>query len=317
LSHVFSRRLALLALSSCIGLVGLVSIVAIAAISAGLGSTRTFVLEAQATGLNITFSGQFNDWALGPTVVCTPRAKIIRTLPRGSGKCDSRRYLEEAVESFRINWSNGASVEVTSPTPGVISLEIFEQLEIADRTRLIVERDGWMTTGALTFNGTARIGDQLASGETKMVLSGSYEAREKPLWSEKTEVLKSGLIRRGESAAVLAETATGATMAEVYGHITPADGDQPGFIVGAVSAPGLVFLQLGFFGATTPTQIAPNWIDRALTSPLILALAALLSVVLSAGQIVGNATAALRSATGAKKLDEVSEANEAQIPRNS
>jgi hypothetical protein len=150
-----------------------------------------------------------------------------------------------------------------------------------------------------------------------MVLSGSYEAREKPLWSEKTEVLKSGLIRRGESAAVLAETATGATMAEVYGHITPADGDQPGFIVGAVSAPGLVFLQLGFFGATTPTQIAPNWIDRALTSPLILALAALLSVVLSAGQIVGNATAALRSATGAKKLDEVSEANEAQIPRNS
>jgi hypothetical protein len=295
-----SRRLVLLALNSCIGLLGLVSLVAIAAISAGFGSTRTFVIEAQATGLNITFSGQANDWALGPVVVCTPREQIIRTLPRGDGECDARRYLEAEADSFRINWSKGASVEVTSTQPGVMALEILDQTDVTDKTRVILKHDSWMATGALAFNGTARIGDQLASGETKMVLSGSYDAREKPLWSTNTEVLKSGSLRRGESAAVFVETATGAAMAEVFGHVTPVEGGKPGFIVGAVSAPGPVFLQLGFFGAAAPTQIAPNWIDRALSSPLILALAALLSVVLSAGQIVGNAVAALRTTPGRK-----------------
>jgi hypothetical protein len=283
-------------------MLGLVSIIAIAAISTGLGSARTFVLEAQATGLEIVFSGQANDWALGPVVICTPSKKTTRTLERGSGQCDPRGYSEKYEDGFRINWSDGATVKVTSTTSGAIALEILKQIDIADRTRIILERESWISTGALTFLGTAQVGEQLGSGETKMVLSGNYEAREKPLWSDKTEVLKSGNIRRGESVVVYTETSAGAAKAQVYGHITPVDAGKPGFTVGLVSVPGLVFLQIGFFGAAMPTQIAPNWIDRALTSPLILALAALLSVALSAGQIMGNATAALRSATNAKPL---------------
>ena len=84
-------------------------------------------------------------------------------------------------------------------------------------------------------------------------------------------------------------------MSEVFGHITPVESGKLGFAVGVVSAPGPVFLQVGFFGAAIPTRIAPSWIDRALTSPLILALAAMLSVILSVTQVVGNAASTLRT----------------------
>lgn len=289
------KRSAILALSSTGGLIGLVAIMAMVAVSAGLGSLRTIVLDAQATGLRVTFSGAANDWSLGSVTVCEPRPRVAWTLPRGEGVCDARRYVETTVEGLRVNWNANANVLVTSPSPGALALDVSGQTGVADRTRIVLSRESWAATGALTFTGTALVGEQLASGETKMILSGSFEAREKPLWSANTEVLKSGPIRRGESAAVFTEARGEPVMAEVFGHVTPLEAGRPGFNVGLVSAPGPVFLQLGFFGAAAPTRVAPSWIDRALTSPLILALAALLSVLLSAGQIMANATAALRA----------------------
>jgi len=285
------------------GGVALLALLTIAVVSTGVGATRTLVVEAQATGLEVTFSGHANDWSLGAVVVCTPRMQIDRTLPRGAGQCDPRRYLESEDPAFRINWNHNASVRVTTQFSGALALDIAGQTDIQDRTRIILVGENWRTTGALTFNGTAVIGNQLASGETHMILSGSFDAREKPLWSRNTEVLKSGLIRRGESATVMVQSDAGPKRAEVFGHITPNSEGHLGFDVGIVSAPGPVFLELGFFGATRPTHIAPSWVDRALASPLILALAAILSVVLSTGQLVGSAIATLRPAAFGRPLD--------------
>lgn len=288
----------ILALSSGIGLVGFVCICAIAAIAMGFGATRTIVVEAQTTGLQITFSGQANDWALGEVVVCTPRIKIDPSLGRGPGQCDARRYIEAKDDNFRINWDRNATTIISAITPGTLVLDISGQSEMVDRTRVLLDRQSWESVGALTFTGTARIGFQLASGESKMLLSGSFEVREKPFWSDSTEVLKSGLLRRGESAVVLVERGGKDNMAEVFGHITPSLAERSGVTVGIVSTPGPVRLQIGFFGSTIPTQIAPSWIDRALTSPLILAIAALLSILLSALQVFGNVGTVLVGSAG-------------------
>lgn len=287
---------------SGIGLAGCLSLLAIAAISLGFGSTRTFVVEAQTTGIQITFSGQANDWALGKVVVCTPRPRADPKLPRGTGVCDARGYTEEVLGDLRLVWTHDATVTVTTSSNAGqavrLVLEISGQDGIADRTRVMLDAARWAEAGALTFNGTARIGEQLASGETKMLLHGSFEAREKPVWSATTEVLKSGLLRRGEAVSVVYPGADKPAPAEVFGHITAADQGGSGFVVGLVSAPGPVWLEVGFFGAAVPTLIAPTWIDRALTSPLVLALAALLSILISALQIVVSAGKAVRDLVG-------------------
>ena len=291
------RRALALVFSAGGGVIGILAVIAIVAISAGIGATRTVVLEAQATGLSISFSGRINDWALGPVTVCTPMQRIDLKTERGTGQCDLRRYIEDARTNMRINWTEGASVLVTSPTSGGLVLDVTGQSDIPDRTRIILPPLSWSETGALTFSGSARIGNQLASGETGMILGGSFEVREKPLWSDNTEVLKSGLIRRGESAGVVMKDSSSEKSADIFGHITKGDPGKLGFSVGIVSAPGPVFLQLGFFGSAKPTQVAPNWIDRALTSPLILALAAVLSIVLSAGQVLSNTANVLKDIT--------------------
>jgi hypothetical protein len=282
-------------------LAGIICICAILAIAMGLGATRTIVVEAQTTGLQITFSGQANDWALGNVVMCIPREKIDPSLERGAGACDARRYIEQNDEDLRINWNREASVVVTALTPGTLTLDVSGQLGIVDRTRILLDRSSWASVGALTFFGTTQVGFQLASGESKMLLSGSFEIRERPLWSDSTEVLKSGLIRRGESAAIVQQANGEIKLAEAFGHITPSPTDRLGVTVGVVSSPAPVSLQIGFFGATVPAQITPNWMDRALTSPLILAIAALLSILLSALQIFSNFGTALSRSAGPKR----------------
>jgi hypothetical protein len=303
-------RITILALSKGISLAGFSCICAILAIAMGLGAARTIVLEAQTTGLQITFSGQANDWALGSAVICTPREKIDPLLERGAGTCDARRYIERNEENLRINWNREATVVVTALSPGTLTLDVSGQSGIVDRTRILLDRSSWASVGALTFFGTTQVGFQLASGESKMLLSGSFEIRERPLWSDSTEVLKSGLIRRGESAAIVQQANGEIKMAEVFGHITPSLTDRLGVTVGVVSSPAPVSLQIGFFGATVPAQITPNWMDRALTSPLILAIAALLSILLSALQIFSNFGTALLGRAGPKQKESNQDSNE-------
>ncbi|WP_430511369.1 hypothetical protein [Pannonibacter phragmitetus] len=303
---VLRRPAVLLLISSSAGLLGFSALLLLLAISSGIGSVRSIVLEAQATGMVVRFSGQSNDWAFSDVVVCVPRAKIERAAERGTGQCDARRYVESNEEDFRINWSAGSSAQVTSPSPGVLVLDITGQARMLDRTRVIVNRESWLAAGALTFSGIVQIGDQLASGETKMILNGSFDIREQPFWSQNTEVLKRGSIWRGESVSIVSLADGAAGSVEVFGHITPLDTGKPGFAVGVVSSPGDVLLQLGFFGAQEPVQVAPTWMDRALTSPLILALAVILSVVLSVGQLAGNAVSSLLSLRG---QDEGAEAD--------
>lgn len=297
----FSRK-GVAAISAATGALAVIAIVAMIVISTGVGADRTFIVEATTTGIDIRFAGQANDWHLGEATICKPLKRIERTLPRGTGACDERRY-ETGIrgDALRINWSPGAQVKLSAPQPQTLVLELFGQAGWDDRTRIVIGKDEWATLGVLSFNGTALVGNQVSSGETRTILSGAYEVREKPLWSEDTEVLKAGKVRSGESAEIMTAGKDGRQPAEVFGHIAEVEPGKPGFNVGLVSAPGPVSLQIGYFGGAKPANIAPTWMDRALTSPLVLALAFLLSVILSAVQFIGGIVPAiLRLAPGAE-----------------
>ncbi|MET3662443.1 hypothetical protein [Aquamicrobium ahrensii] len=281
------------AVSAATGALAVIAIVGMIVISAGVGADRTFILEATATGMDIRFAGQNNDWYLGQATICTPRKRIERTIPRGTGVCDARRYAERRGDAQRINWSPGAEVKLSSPQPHTLVLELFGQEGWDDRTRVVIGKDEWATLGVLSFNGAARVGNQVSSGETRTVLSGTYEVREKPFWSDDTEVLKAGKVRRGESAEIMTAGEGERQSAEVFGHVTQVEPGKPGFNIGLVSATGPVSLQIGYFGGANPANIAPTWMDRALTSPLVLALAFLLSIILSAVQFVGGIVPAI------------------------
>jgi hypothetical protein len=264
--------------------VTMVVFAAIVGLALGVGAVRTFLVDATVRGLDITFEGQTNFWDLGPVTLCVPLDKLNLRAARGDGACDARRYSEQR-DDVSIEWADGASVIVERSGATNFSLTVVGQSTLADRTRIIVAQDNWSMIGTLSFVGNAVLGRPAGSGETRLLLGADYQVREKPFGSGHTETIKSGTVRKGESVSLIQRGNGAATLATVYGYITPSSDSPDALDIGIVSQAGEIAMSVRFFGGDTPAQIAPNWIDRTLSSPLVLALAFLLSVGLGAAQL--------------------------------
>jgi hypothetical protein len=261
-----------------------VVIVCIVCLALGVGAVRTFLVDATVRGLDITFEGQTNYWDLGPVTLCVPLEKLNLRAARGDGACDARRYVEQQ-DDLSIEWSDGASVIVERNGATEFSLTVTGQSTLTDRTRIVVAQDNWSMIGTLSFVGYAVLGRPAGSGETRLLLGADYQVREKPFGSGHTETIKSGTVRKGESVSLIQRTTGTSTLATVYGYITPSTEATDALDIGIVSQAGDIAMSVRFFGGDIPAEIAPNWIDRTLSSPLVLALAFLLSVGLGAVQL--------------------------------
>jgi hypothetical protein len=257
--------------------------VAIVALALGLGVVRTFVVDANVSGLDIRFQGQTNYWDLGVATVCAPLETPDFHGKRGDGSCDLRRY-SEAHGELAVEWKDGATAQIEVEGNKGLVLTVSDQGNLRDGTRIMVPGSSWTSIGVLSFVGEATLGQPAGSGETKLVLSGSYQVREKPVWSTRTETIKSGDLRKGESIALVQRLNGEVHMAPVYGYITPGLAHANMLDVGIVSQSGQVAMQVRYFGGKTAAEIAPNWIDRTLSSPLVLALAFILSMGIGAAQ---------------------------------
>lgn len=257
--------------------------IAIVALGLGLGAVRTFVVDASVSGLDVQFRGQTNYWDLGVVTVCVPLNKPDIRGERGDGACDLRRYSETHGE-MAIEWQDGAKAQIEVEGNNNLVLTVSGPLGLRDGTRIIIPRQNWAGIGVLSFVGETTLGQPAGSGETKLVLSGSYQVREKPVWSTRTETIKSGDLRKGESIALVQRRNGELNMAPVYGYITPALTHVGMLDVGIVSQSGQVVMQIRYFGGQTAAEISPNWIDRTLSSPLVLALAFILSMGVGAVQ---------------------------------
>lgn len=266
--------------------VGVFALIIFVLLAAGFGSFQTVIVDAQTTGVIVTFKGMTNDWALGTSTLCIPK-KIDLGTERGDGICDQRRFSERVSENLRISWPQGATVQVSSPDVGKLVLRLLSEGELPKDTRIVLSDGALSRLGALGFYGHARIGQPAVSGEQDLLLSGNYEIRERSFWSSNTEVLRGGELRRGESVEVFSDKGGGATQANQFGHLTAEAPDLLGFHVSIASEAGKPVLRVMNYGGVATTTLAPSWIDRLLHNSLILALALFLPLALSVAQFLG------------------------------
>ena len=266
---------------------------------------RVFVITAETRGASISFDGAGNRWSLEQPVVCTPKARPDMSITADPGPCDARRYDLAAPASLTVNWGDSSAVRLEAGQG--LSLVILSHASIPVGTRIVLDQAAWERTGVLAVSGRVVIGEQIASGATHYLVSGQYEVRERPQFSVSTEIVRSGELRRGETARVVASGTSGTREdAPVYAHITPAENASqqvtvatgPGgtvaslppevssFEVNVIARPGRTALEIGFFGGGEPSLITPTWVDRALSSPIFIALSLVLSLLLAAGQIL-------------------------------
>jgi hypothetical protein len=277
---------------------------------------RVFLVEAETSYLDLTFGGEANVWNFDRVTLCAPR-ETPDLDQIGSGReavCAPALYEPPAVkEDLTLRWSCGVRVSVRAEGEGEIVVEVLglEEIEAQDSpcrggdtraiatgeeyetgTLFIVGGDDWRTNGALPFQGEATVGEDLGPGATHFLQSGRWEARQtSPVFEalrlhSVTEVVKSGDLSVGAEATIY-ERGHPALM---WGQITPTSVDfersLPGFDVVMLSAPGKTELRLVHFGFAAPTTIRPDWVDTAITSPLFLAIFAILNLLAVLCQII-------------------------------
>ncbi|VDC33594.1 hypothetical protein [Pseudogemmobacter humi] len=256
---------------------------------------RSFLIEADTLAAVITFEGGTSHWDLGEAMLCRPLERIDLRAAPGSGPCDSRRFAG-SVGPVALAWNDGATVAITDRGARGLTLRITGLAGLPDGSLVVLSHERLAELGALSFAGHLVLGRSALSGESGLLLSGSYEARERPLLSSQTETVKSGVLRSGDSVRILEDGESALT----YGHLTlPEDPDQRGLHLVGVSAPGRTALEVSYFGGRAPNLIRPNWVDRALTSPLLIAGLFLISA--GAGQIQ-LLIASVARLTGAKGI---------------
>ncbi len=254
-------------------------------LSSALWRSRTFVIEALATGAEVRFEGAGNSWPLGEAILCEPLPRPQPRAPRGEGLCDARLFAEKPREGAPVVWRDGARALLRRDPEGGLVVTAHGAEGLPEGARLHLTARRWAEAGALVFTGWSSIGGQMASGETALLISGRHEARESSLFGlgGGTETVKSGDLRRGERVSLVDGAGNPASG---FGHVTAGTEEEAGFHIVSIAKPGVTALKVEHLGGEGPSFIRPNWIDYALTSPFFVALALILSMLVGVGQLV-------------------------------
>ncbi|MDJ1007372.1 MAG: hypothetical protein QNJ13_06050 [Paracoccaceae bacterium] len=286
---------------------------------------RSFLVEAETSYAELAFGGDANTWNFPKATVCNPLETPDFTAT-GSGQdaappvCNPMLFETpvEAGGEVTLTWSCGARVSVQSDVDGALVVSVLEPAPEEDRAErcerepsvpadahgivpgsvIVVADADWRATGALPFQAAATLGEDIGPGSVHYLQSGRWEARQtSPVYDyiplhRITEVVKSGSFSLGAEVQVT-DFRLGRP-ALVWGHITPTaedfDNSLAGFSVVMVSAPGKTELRLAHFGLREPATIRPDWVDTAITSPLFLAVFAILNLIAVILQILNDAS---------------------------
>jgi hypothetical protein len=258
----------------------------------GVGADRTIVISAQSASMEIQFSGDAGFWDLGSVLVCEPLAKIDRSRTRGTDICDPRRY-EQKHEIVSLKWQDGSHIVVLANKEGSLEIRLKNVAKYKSGTILHLPREEWTALGALSFSGFIHLGQVAATGETRLLTSGTYDIREKPFLMNATETIKNGSFRPGEKVGVFRDDGKEQSQTRVYGYVLPSQHGLKNFQVSLVSETGPSKIFVSYWGGEDRIEIAPNWIDRSIASPLILALSILVPVFIAIAQMLLTATNSL------------------------
>lgn len=263
-------------------------------------SERTYHVEASTWGGTVTFHGMGNDWLISRGVVCTARSvpDLRDAGPRDASRCPASGFeAPREINSEVVQWRQGTRIHFRRAPDGRLIIRTLndgtETLPIG--SRIVIPGSAWQGHGAFTFSGSVRIGGDMATGAQDYLIGGRWEARQMglatSLFREITEVVQRGDFSRGASVQVVDDA--GPVIS--YGHLTPAATDDPGLEVVALSERGRLSLEVQYFGLPKPSIFKPDWMDTISSSPMLIALAILLTIILAVVQLVIAVAAAGRA----------------------
>lgn len=279
-----------------------------------IGLKRSFVIEARSSLLDLVFSGNRNDWQFDRVTICRPaESPDPRRAASPAAPCPDNIYDIDPQEHFTIKWPDGAGARLALDPNGDLIVKVgmdFPFLESGrddpdpDRpgkaivppglpagTLIFVQADTWIANSALTFEGTATIGQDIRSGVSHYLHEGRWEARQTTLFAwwfrPFTEIIKEGRLPHGVEATVVDAQKR---PVKVFGHLTPFLGeDRPAFFtVVALSEPGHTELRLGQFGLRDPAVVRPDLLDIASSSAIFVAAIAILTILAALTQILSD-----------------------------
>ncbi len=255
------------------------------------GAKRSFLVEVQSAGAQITFHGAANAWHFPNAVICSPRPiPNPRRASEPGAYCSAGIYEVSNTQEFNAVWSANSTVDLRIDNDGALVMEILTGTPHHPAgTLIVIPANSWLRHGAFAFQGAVVIGEDMASGARHYLTEGRWEARETglaiSLFRDITEVVKHGEFARGAQATVY----KGNKPAVMSGHVTPSV-DKPVFHLAMISEPGSTELHLSHFGFKQPSVIKPDWIDSTLSSPLMLAAILILTLLASLTQVLSDLT---------------------------
>ncbi|MBE9636311.1 hypothetical protein [Salipiger mangrovisoli] len=251
---------------------------------------RTFVIEARTFGATVALRGDVNNWELEEVVLC--RARALPDLKAVDGPFCPAVIFEETEAGPRVvAWPSGATIALRYKLDGSMVIEVLSgaEPEFKRGDRLIVPGHIWSRHPALSINGAIVFGSDIGSGSNDYLLSGHWEARQSSFaasWFRATlELVRQGEFSRGATAEVWTSPrffglGKSSRPANMFGHITPSfDQDEPGLILSAISETTSLEMHLRYYGVSQKSVVRPDILDTILTSPVILAAAALLGIL--------------------------------------
>ncbi|AFK56063.1 hypothetical protein TMO_b0055 (plasmid) [Tistrella mobilis KA081020-065] len=251
---------------------------------------RSFQIEAETLGAAITFEGDQNIWNFSAAILCLPRAipdlrqLTTEAVDRDTACTEAFFELAERTD-LSIHWHHGDEVAVSVDGEGRLEIEIRRRREtdVPEHAFLVIPADIWTRQGALTFVGSARIGGDMATGARDYLRAGRWDVRQtgiaNSLFRDVTEVVKRGDFTLGSSVQVL----NAGMPATLFGSITRSA--EAGIRLVALSERGEVELQVAYFGVGTPVILRPDWIDRIVSSSVLIALIGVMTFASSIFQI--------------------------------
>ncbi|WP_335948927.1 hypothetical protein [Salipiger bermudensis] len=266
--------------------------------ASGMLSRETISVGAVSRSVTIKHVGETSTWDFEDIVLCV-RKPFDRSAARRSGPCDERRFIhgfpetgEETADapydpkerhSVTLGMHDGVVTTLTWEADRGIWLDLDGHRSFETGARIALSKEQWQRIGTLTFTGRATIGAAAASGEDGILLSGNYEVRERSIFSRRTDSIKTGAFRRGDSVSLVGPDGS----ARVYGAVFPDDGgaSSTAFHVTLASSEASA-VKVSYFGAADPALIRANLLDRATESPYILALAFALSVLFGTAELL-------------------------------
>lgn len=254
-----------------------------------VSGVRTFSIVASTMGGQITFRGESNNWVFSEATVC--RLREVPDMARAEGPgdvCSARFFDAKADRDVLLEWKDGTSVAFSRNGDGGFTVKtLSDQTEgLPKGSLVIVPASAWGGHWALGFQGIVRLGGALGTGSRDYLIDGEWEARQQglamSLLRNVTEVVKAGTLTRGSIVDVVRRQDGADDWGEVvsYGHVTPASVEDPGVEVALLTERGPLALRVEYYGARQPSIFLPDWMDTVASSPVLVALAILLSFIL-------------------------------------